>query len=239
MINMKMVKLVVFCAISLLISSAIFSSLTTNANDDLVVFRYAIFNGKEITEGKEIISENKEKKIENALNKINSELRLLPFLWSRERIEGALNKMIKAACCLHDLKIFAFLLDWIEDLVDVYITPRTEPFIFPHIFSYGHGRVLIPFYQPLPAGMMGLKHETILGLLLHPIWWHYNTLSYTMVRKEHVFPPRIDFWDMCGRQKGFMIGFIGLYIAFYRPLLPDTHFFIGRTMFLLGEDLLF
>ncbi|KAA0002467.1 MAG: hypothetical protein FE048_03710 [Thermoplasmata archaeon] len=228
--------ILVLCAISLFVSP-IFSSFA-HAEDEPVVLRYVIFDGNGIVEERKIISENEGERIEKALNEINRELRMLPLLQDVEQIKEAMDRMIKAACCLHDLKIFAFLLDWIEDIIDAYITPRTKPALFPHIFSYGHGRVLIPFYRPLPAGIMGIKYEAILGLLLRPIWWHYNMLSFTMVRNGHLFPPRIDFWDMLGRQKGFMIGFFGLYVAFYRPFMPDTHFFVGRTMFLLGEDLL-
>lgn len=237
---MKIVNFIlVFCVMSLLISPTIFSSIKANAEDESVTARFVLYHGNESIAGKEVISEKEMVEIEEALNEINIKLRLLPLLQSVEEIECSVYQLVKAACCLHDLKIFAFLIDWIEGLIDLYITPRTKTCIFPHIFSYGHGRVFIPYYKPLPAGITGLKHETIIGLLLRPIWWHYNTVSYTIVRKEHIFPPRIDFWDMCGRQKGFMIGFMGLYVAFYRPFLPDTHVFIGRTMFLLGEDLIF
>lgn len=239
MIKMKALKLtLVLCSICLITMPAIFSPIV-NGEDEHTIIRYSIFNGNGITEGEEVISSKDGEKIEEALNEINGELRMLPLLQDEEQIKEAMNKMISAAFCLHDWKIFAFLLDWIEDIIDFYITPWTKPSVLPHIFSYGHGRVYIPFYRPMPAGMMGIKYESILGLLLRPIWWHYNMLSYTLVRKGHVFPPRIDFWDMIGRQRGFMIGFFGVYIAIYRPFMPDTHFFIGRTMFLLGEDLLF
>jgi hypothetical protein len=224
---------------ALFIVPTIFSFISANAEDESVTAKVVLYSGNERIQGVKSISKNEMEEMEEALNEVTIKLRLLPFLQRLDAVERSVYRLIKAAICLHDLKIFAFLIDWIEGLIDLYITPRTKMSIFPHIFSYGHGRVLIPYYQPLPVGITGLKHETIIGLLLRPIWWHYNTVSYTMVRKEHIFPPRIDFWDMTGRQKGFMIGFMGLYVAFYRPYLPDTHFFVGRTMFLLGEDLIF
>ncbi|MEA2054089.1 MAG: hypothetical protein U9O96_03075 [Candidatus Thermoplasmatota archaeon] len=234
---MKVAKLsLVLFAVIILVLSAVLTPLKVNANDEESKIRYVIFTENGILEGTDIIPSEKAGAVIRAIEKINGDFRLLKASSTPEDVERAKAMILSDIASLSWLKIFAYILDRIEDIIDAYLTPWTKVSVFPHIFIYGHGRVCIPLERSLP---LGITRQTFIGLLLRPIWWDYNCLSFTVVRKGHLVPPRIDFWDMWGNQRGFMIGFLGIHISIIRPLIPDTHVFIGRTLMLVNKDLLF
>jgi len=148
----------------------------------------------------------------------------------------AQQEIIRDITALSWLDIFKYLLDRLEDLIDSYLTPWTTVSVGSHIFSFGHGKAFIPLGYTLP---MGITHQTYFGMLLRPVWWDYNRFSYTIVRNEHLFPPRLDFMDTIGQQQGFMVGFFGLHLNILRPGLPDAHLFIGRALVVVNKDLMF
>lgn len=168
------------------------------------------------------------------VERIRQDFHLLRAADTAAEREAAEQELFDEVATLEWLKIFAYLLDRIEDMVDAYITPWTKATCLAHVLSYGHGTAHVPLHHERP---FGVTRETFLGLMLRPVWWQYNSLSMTVVRKGHLLPPRIDWWDMWGRQQGIMIGFLGLHISVIRPVLPDTHLFVGRTLFMVNKDL--
>jgi hypothetical protein len=227
----------IFLAVALLVMPSVLMPVGASASDsnEKVEIRYTIFREDGAFEGVDSVSPSQADAVIKAIARINNDFRLLKAALTPEDVENAKAILTTDIACMSWLKIFAYLLDRIEDIIDAYITPWTKISVFSHIFSYGHGVACIPFQKSLP---FGITRQTYVGMLLRPIWWKYNSFSYTLVRNEHLIPPRIDFWDMIGRQSGFMIGFIGIHISIIRPLMPDTHIFIGRTLILVNKDLI-
>jgi hypothetical protein len=236
-IKMKAAKLsLVLFAVAILSMPAFFAPLEADASDKKAEIRYVILGEDGAFEGVDVIPSDKADMVVKTMEKINNDFRLLKASLTTEDVERAKAMIITDIASLSWLKIFAYILDRIEDIIDSYLTPWTKVSVFSHIFSYGHGKVCIPLQRSLP---LGITRQTYVGLLLRPIWWNYNCLSFTVVRKGHIVPPRIDFWDMWGNQKGFMIGFLGIHMSIIRPLVPDTHVFIGRALFIVNKDLMF
>jgi len=105
--------------------------------------------------------------------------------------------------------------------------------ILNYVISYGKGEIYIP-----------LKSDrSFLRLLLRPIFFKYN-MGFTMTKFGATY-----IWDrsnvmgnigfMLGRQRGFMVGFIGLHIRISHKLNPDSHLFIGAAIMINGNNLLF
>lgn len=189
--------------------------------DEKAIIKFYYFNEYGIFAEEQRISLEKAEKVEKAFLLLRNGL--LHCNW---------HLTIIALTYLRGLGLFLYLLDEIEDIVDEFFTPATKASLFAHIFSYGHGCLYIPFYN-VPIG-----HALFFGMILRPIYWKFNSLSYTLVRKCHLIPPRIDIWDAIGRQEGFMLGFYGIYIEINRPCLPDTYIMLGRCGLLIQNDLL-
>lgn len=105
--------------------------------------------------------------------------------------------------------------------------------ILNYVVSYGRGEIYIP-----------LKSDrSFLRLLLRPIFFKYN-LGFTVTKFGATY-----MWDsnnvvgnigfMLGRQRGFMIGFMGLHVRIPHKLKPDSHLFIGGVLIINGNNLLF
>lgn len=105
--------------------------------------------------------------------------------------------------------------------------------ILNYVISYGKGEIYIP-----------LKSDrSFLRLLLRPIFFKYN-IGFTMTKFGATY-----IWDrsnvvgnmgfMLGRQRGFMVGFIGLHVRIPHKLNPDSHLFIGAAIMINGNNLLF
>lgn len=105
--------------------------------------------------------------------------------------------------------------------------------IFNYVISYGRGEIYIPFKSD----------RSFLRLLLRPIFFKYN-IGFTMTKFGATY-----MWDsngvvgnmgfMLGRQRGFMVGFVGLHIRIPHKLNPDGHLFIGAAIMINGNNLLF
>ncbi len=234
---MKVAKLfLVLFAVAILSVPAVFTPFRASASDEKAEIRYTIFTEDGTFEGKDVVSPDKADMVIKTIEKINYDFRALKSSLTPEEVENAKALLVGDIASLSWLKIFAYMLDKIEDVIDAYLTPWATVSVFSHIFSYGHGKACVPLQSNLP---LGITRQTYVGLLLRPIWWNYNIFSYTIVRSGHLMPPRIDFWDTLGRQSGFMIGFMGIHMSVIRPLVPDTHIFIGRTLLLVNKDLMF
>jgi hypothetical protein len=224
----------VFGVLAVLVSPVILHPVAADGAEHQAELRYAIMGEMEGITGIEHLSTGETETVIRVLQQVNQELCRLRRASTIEEVELVKASILSEMANINGLKIFQYLLDRLEDIIDGYLTPWTRISIGSHIFSYGHGKAFIPLDIDLP---MGITHQTFVGLLLRPVWWDYNLFSYTMVRKGKVFPPRIDFMDTIGRQQGFMVGFVGLYLRILRPALPDTHLFIGRTLLLVNKDL--
>ena len=171
-----------------------------------------------------------------SLLRVHQGLRTLQEASNPDGVTVARQEIISDITTLSWLDIFKYLLDRLEDLIDSYLTPWTTVSVGSHIFSFGHGKAFIPLGYTLP---MGITRQTYFGMLLRPVWWDYNRFSYTIVRNDYLFPPRLDFMDIIGQQQGFMVGFFGLHLNILRPGLPDTHLFLGRALLVVNKDLMF
>jgi len=105
--------------------------------------------------------------------------------------------------------------------------------VFNYIVSYGRGEIFIP-----------LKSDrSFVRMMLRPIFFNYNAgITVAKFGTNYV-------WDsmntvnnigwMLGRQRGFTVGFIGVHVRIPHALHPDSHLFIGTTLILNGNNLLF
>jgi hypothetical protein len=105
--------------------------------------------------------------------------------------------------------------------------------VFNYIISYGRGEIFIP-----------LKSDrSFMRIMLRPILFNYNA-GITVAKFGTNY-----MWDgmnaignigwMLGRQRGFTVGFVGIHIRIPHSLHPDSHLFIGTTLILNGNNLLF
>ncbi len=105
--------------------------------------------------------------------------------------------------------------------------------IFNYVISYGRGEIFVP-----------LKLDrSFLRLFLRPIFFNYN-LGFTVAKLGATY-----IWDsectignvglMLGRQRGFMIRFVGIHVRIPHQLIPDSHLFIGATIMINGNNLIF
>ncbi|MDD3493935.1 MAG: hypothetical protein PHZ19_10615 [Candidatus Thermoplasmatota archaeon] len=224
----------VFCVLAVLVAPLLLGPVLAEQEEQTEV-RYVICGEEEWHEERECLSPSQADAVVRVMERVHQGLRALRTASTAEEMAAARECLLEEMAGLSWLKIFVYLVDLLEDVIDSYITPWTTVTVGAHIFSLGHGRAFIPLDCHLP---LGVTRQTFVGLLLRPVWWDYNMLSYTLVRRGSVFPPRIDFWDTLGRQQGFMVGFFGLHLSVLRPLAPDTHLFMGRTLFLVNKDLL-
>ncbi|HHH78012.1 MAG TPA: hypothetical protein ENL18_02215 [Thermoplasmatales archaeon] len=105
--------------------------------------------------------------------------------------------------------------------------------VFNYIISYGRGEIYIP-----------LKSDrSFVRIMLRPILFNYNA-GITVAKFGTNY-----MWDsmntvgnvgwMLGRQRGFTVGFVGIHVRIPHALHPDSHLFIGTTLILNGNNLLF
>lgn len=225
----------ILCAIALLVVPSLTAPLTASAETSGdVELRFTMAASANTRTATQRIPADKVDVLLRTIDRIQQDFHLLQAADNGSEREAAEQALFDDVATLNWLKIFAYLLDRIEDMVDAYITPWTKATCLAHVLSYGHGVAHVPLHHMRPFGVTG---ETFLGLMLRPVWWQYNILSMTVVRKGHLFPPRIDWWDMWGRQQGIMAGFLGLHMSINRPVMPDTHLFLGRTLFMVNKDL--
>jgi len=100
-----------------------------------------------------------------------------------------------------------------------------------YVISYGRGKVYIPLH----------RDRSFLRFFLRPIFFKYERgitiakfgANYVWDRCKTVG----DYGFMIRRQRGVMVGFIGLHIKISHKLDPDTHIFIGGSMLMIGNDL--
>ena len=105
--------------------------------------------------------------------------------------------------------------------------------IFNYIVSYGRGEIFIP-----------LKTDrSFLRIMLRPILFKYNFgVTVAKFGTNYMWDSRNTVGNigwMLGRQRGFTAGFIGLHIRIPHALHPDSHIFIGTTLILNGNNLIF
>lgn len=225
----------VFCVLAVLIAPLLLEPVIAEEQEEQTEIRYVIFGETGWQEGRERLSPSQADTLVRVMERVHQGMQALRTASTADEAMAIRTTILSEVASLSWLKIFTYLVDRLEDAIDAYLTPWTTITVGAHIFSMGHGRVFIPLDCHLP---LAITRQTFVGLLLRPVWWEYTMLSYTLVRRGHVFPPRIDFWDMWGRQQGFMVGFFGLHLSIIRPLAPDTHLFMGRTLFLVNKDLL-
>jgi len=224
----------VLCAIALLVTPSLLAPLSAATEAEDAELRFTISTDAGTRTETQHVPASRIEGLLQTIERIRQDFYLLRAAGSAAEQEDAKEMLFSHVASLEWLKIFAYLVDRIEDMVDAYITPWTKATCLAHVLSYGHGRAHVPLHHSLP---FGVTRETFVGLLLRPVWWQYNSLSMTVVRKGHLLPPRIDWWDMWGRQQGIMAGFLGLHMSVDRPVLPDTHLFVGRTLFMVNKDL--
>jgi len=130
----------------------------------------------------------------------------------------------------------------IEVLRDYGIFPENHGFIFGktwgwgvfnYIISYGRGEIFIP-----------LKSDrSFIRMMLRPILFKYNFgVTIAKFGTNYMWDSRNTVGNigwMLGRQRGFTAGFIGLHIRIPHPLHPDSHIFIGTTLIINGNNLMF
>jgi len=130
----------------------------------------------------------------------------------------------------------------IEVLRDYGIFPENHGFIFGktwgwgifnYIVSYGRGEIFIP-----------LKSDrSFFRILLRPILFKYNFgVTVAKFGTNYMWDSRNTVGNvgwMLGRQRGFTAGFIGLHIRIPHALQPDSHIFIGATLIINGNNLIF
>ena len=226
--------LFIVCVIALLVVPSLLAPLTAAETPDDVELRFTMTAEEGTRTVTQRVPAGRVDVLLQTMERIRQHFQLLRAADTVEEREAAEQALYGEVARLEWLKIFRYLLDRIEDMVDAYITPWTKATCLAHVLSYGHGTAHVPLHYALP---FGVTRETFLGLMLRPVWWKYNSLSMTVVRKGNLVPPRIDWWDMWGRQQGIMVGFLGLHIGVLRPALPDTHLFVGRTLFMVNKDL--
>ncbi len=105
--------------------------------------------------------------------------------------------------------------------------------VFNYIISYGRGDIFIP-----------LKSDrSFFRLIFRPIFFRYNAgVTVAKFGTNYMWDSRNTVGNvgwMLGRQRGFTVGFIGIHIRIPHPLHPDSHLFIGTTLILNGNNLLF
>lgn len=130
----------------------------------------------------------------------------------------------------------------IEVLRDYGIFPENRGFIFGktwgwgvfnYFISYGRGEIFIP-----------LKSDrSFFRMMLRPILFKY-TFGVTIAKfgTNYMWDNRNTIGNigwMVGRQRGFTAGFIGLHIRIPHPLHSDSHIFIGTTLIINGNNLMF
>jgi len=130
----------------------------------------------------------------------------------------------------------------IEVLRDYGIFPENHGFIFGktwgwgifnYVISYGRGEIFIP-----------LKSDrSFFRMMLRPILFKYNFgVTIAKFGTNYMWDSRNTIGNigwMLGRQRGFTAGFIGLHIRIPHPLHPDSHIFIGTTLIINGNNLMF
>lgn len=227
--------IVAVCAVALLLGPSLLAPLANaDTGEGKVELRCTAATATGTSAVTQRISAEKLDMLLRTVERIRQDFRDLQAADTAAEREAVEQELFGEVASLEWLKVFAYLLDRIEDMVDAYITPWTKVSCLAHVLSYGHGTAHVPLHRERPFGM---TRETFLGLMLRPVWWQYNSLSMTVVRKGNLLPPRIDWWDMWGRQHGVMLGFLGLHFSVTRPVLPDTHLFVGRTLFMMNKDL--
>lgn len=111
--------------------------------------------------------------------------------------------------------------------------PRKFDFgIMSYIFSYGEGKVFIPFH----------KDRSFIRLFLRPIFFQYEKgVTITKLGANYAWDrcKKIgDYGIMMHRQRGILIGFVGVHVKITHYLRPDSHFLIGASFITIGNDLL-
>ncbi len=227
--------IVAVCAVVILVVPSLLAPLSTaDREESEVELRCTMATDTGTSEVTQRISAEKADLLLRTVERIRQDFRDLKAADTTLERAAAEQELLSEVATLEWLKVFAYLLDRIEDMIDAYITPWTKASCLAHVLSYGHGAAHVPLHRERP---FGVTREAFLGLMLRPVWWQYNSLSMTVVRKGNLLPPRIDWWDMWGRQQGVMIGFLGLHFSVIRPVVPDTHLFVGRTLFMVNKDL--
>ncbi|MFO8133064.1 MAG: hypothetical protein R6U10_03920 [Thermoplasmatota archaeon] len=224
----------IVCAIGLLIVPSLLAPLTAAETPGEVELRFTMATDDGVVTETQRIPADRADLLLRTVERIRQHFHVLRAADTTAEREAAEQALYGEVATLDWLKVFVYLLDRIEDMVDAYITPWTKVSCLAHVLSYGHGTAHVPLHRERP---FGVTRETFLGLMLRPVWWRYNSLSMTVVRKGSLLPPRIDWWDMWGRQQGIMVGFLGLHMSVIRPVMPDTHLFVGRTLFMVNKDL--
>jgi len=105
--------------------------------------------------------------------------------------------------------------------------------VFNYIISYGRGEIYIP-----------LKSDrSFVRMMLRPILFNYNAgVTVAKFGTNYMWDSRNTVGNigwMLGRQRGFTVGFIGVHVRIPHALHPDSHLFIGTTLILNGNNLLF
>ena len=105
--------------------------------------------------------------------------------------------------------------------------------IFNYIISYGNGEIYIPLRSD----------RSFLKIILRPIFFNYGYgITLTKLGATYIWDKDCTVGNiglMLGRQRGFMIGFIGLHIRIPHNLVPDSHLFLGAAISINGNNLLF
>ena len=226
--------MLIVCAIALLTVPSLLAPVTAAEPSGEVELRCAVATSTGVRMMTQRVAAERADLLLRTIERIRQDFHVLRAADTTEEREAAEQALYADVATLDWLKVFAYLLDRFEDMVDAYITPWTKASCLAHVVSYGHGTAHVPLHRERP---FGVTRETFLGLMLRPVWWRYNSLSMTVVRKGNLLPPRIDWWDMWGRQQGVMVGFLGLHVSIVRPAMPDTHLFVGRTLFMVNKDL--
>ncbi len=105
--------------------------------------------------------------------------------------------------------------------------------VFNYIISYGRGETFVP-----------LKSDrSFVRMMFRPIFFNYNAgITIAKFGTNYMWDSGSTFGNigwMFGRQRGFTVGFIGIHIRIPHALHPDSHLFIGTTLILNGNNLLF
>ncbi|MCD6222260.1 MAG: hypothetical protein J7K12_01055 [Thermoplasmata archaeon] len=119
------------------------------------------------------------------------------------------------------------------DAAIMHLLPKRMDFgVLTYVVSYGKGKVYIPLH----------RDRSFLRLFIRPIFFKYEK-GFTFVKFGANYR-----WDRCKtfgdygfmvrKQRGVMIGFIGLHIKIGHKLNPDTHIFVGGSFVMIGNDLL-
>ncbi|MEA2054683.1 MAG: hypothetical protein U9O96_06190 [Candidatus Thermoplasmatota archaeon] len=105
--------------------------------------------------------------------------------------------------------------------------------IFNYVVSYGRGEIYIP-----------LKSDrSFIRMMFRPIFFKYNLgVTITKFGSNYIWDSKNTMSNMgwmFGRQRGFTVGFVGLHIRVPHKLSPDSHLFIGTSLIINGNNLLF